>query len=101
MKKISFSSFNELKLLLDQNFNKILLICGENSFKKSERDEYLKKTSEYLTLRYIYMIFPHTSRYNTRLSHSLFLSLVNSLSRQDRERFSESLRYSLDGLGII
>ncbi len=42
MKKISFSSFNELKLLLDQNFNKILLICGENSFKKSGAEKLLK-----------------------------------------------------------
>ena len=43
MSNISFSSVNELKVLLkDKKLQKILLICGENSFELSGASKILK-----------------------------------------------------------
>ena len=43
MSNISFSSVNELKVLLkEKNFQKILLVCGKNSFEASGASKILK-----------------------------------------------------------
>ena len=60
MSNISFSSVNELKVLLkEKNLQKILLICGENSFEASGASKILKDLLKNKELKIFKKKFPY------------------------------------------